>query len=171
MGVNMLLTIGGLILLGTFILYANSLLFDNAEIAQNNEFVICAISLAQSVIDEAKTKKFDEAAVTGSITTASSLSSTLGTESGEALATADTVHDGLPRSASRFDDVDDYNGYVRVVHTARAENYNINTVVSYASETNPDSTKTIQTFCKRMGVTVTSPFFSHPVEMMYAFVY
>jgi hypothetical protein len=171
MGVNMLLTIGGLILLGTFILYANGLLFDNARIAQNNEFVICAISLAQSVIDEAKTKSFDEATTTGSVSLTSALSSTLGREIGETLSTPDTVQGSIPVSASRFDDVDDYNGYVRVVNTARAENYNISTVVSYASETCPDSLKGFRTFCKKMDVTITSPFFSHPVQMSYAFVY
>ena len=37
MGVNMLLTIGGIILLSTFVLYANGLMFDNVEISSDNE--------------------------------------------------------------------------------------------------------------------------------------
>ena len=173
MGVNMLLTMGGLILLGTFILYSNGLLFDNARIAENNEFVISAISLAQSVIDEAKTKSFDQKAIGATVVSAESLTvpQALGADVGELLAVPDTVGQNIPASVSRFNDVDDYNGYTRVVNTSRAENYMVQTTVSYASETNPDSIKTSRTFCKRMAVTVTSPYIPYPVKIMYAFVY
>ncbi|MBI5471821.1 MAG: hypothetical protein HY961_05700 [Ignavibacteriae bacterium] len=174
MGANMLLTLGGIVLLSTFVLYANGLLSDNTKISGDNEYAITAISLAQSVIDEAKTKSFDENAIAGSVTQASDLTAAqlLGRDGGgEAVAAVDTARDSQCASYSRFDDVDDYNGYVRLVNTPRAEGYRISTTVSYASATFPDSVKSSQTFCKRMTVTVTSPFFAQPIQLMYAFTY
>jgi hypothetical protein len=173
MGLNMLLTIGGILLLSTFVLYANGLLFDNSKIAADNEFVITAISIGQSVIDEAKTKAFDEQTVAGTVTLRTDLTSSysLGTDGGEAVSNPDTASESGSASFSRFDDVDDYNGYIRLVNTPRAEKYRVLAAVSYASETYPDSSKLAQTFCKRITVTVTSPFFAQPVTLFYAFTY
>ena len=58
-----------------------------------------------------------------------------------------------------FDDIDDYNNYVRIVNTPRAEGYRLSCRVKYASETSPDSVKAVRTYCKVMTVNVTSPFF------------
>jgi hypothetical protein len=174
MGVNMLLTIGGVILFSTFVLYTNVLMFDNVKVSADNEFVITAISLAQSVIDEAKMKAFDENTVSGSVTSPSSLtpSNSLSSEgSGEAVSNPDTAQQNGSASLTKFDDIDDYNGYVRLVDTPRAENYRIETAVNYASETYPDSIKSSQTFCKKMTVTVTSPFIPQPIRLSYAFTY
>lgn len=174
MGINMLLTIGGIVLLTTFVLYANGLMFDNSKIASDNEYVITAISLAQSVIDEAKTKAFDEATILATITSASNLTPVhlLGPDgTGESMATIDSVDGGHPRSMARFDDVDDYNGYVRVVNTPRAEGFRVQASVNYVSETNPDTPSAARTFCKRLQVTVTSPYVSQPVSLSYAFTY
>jgi hypothetical protein len=174
MGVNMLLTIGGIVLLSTFVLYANGLLSDNVKTSSDNEYMITAISLAQSVIDEAKAKSFDENITSGAVTLPSDLTGAnlLGPDGGgEAVANPDTARDNQCASYARFDDVDDYDGYVRLVNTPRAEGYRLSAVVEYASITYPDSTTVSPTFCKRMTVTATSPYFPQPVQLMYAFTY
>ncbi len=174
MGVNMLLTIGGIVLLSTFVLFANGLLSDNIETSSDNEFMITAISLAQSVIDEAKAKAFDEITISDSVTSPTDLTSAnlLGRDGfGESVSNPDTAQADQCQSFSQFDDLDDYNGYVRLVNTPRAEGYRVSASVSYASVTYPDSVKSSQTFCKRMVVTVTSPYFPQPVQLMYAFTY
>jgi hypothetical protein len=174
MGVNMLLTIGGVVLLSTFVLYANGLLSDNVKTSSDNEYMITAISLAQSLIDEAKAKAFDEHTIGGSVTLPSSMTAAglLGRDGGiEAVSDPDTANDDHCASFVRFDDVDDYDGYIRLVNTPRAEGYRISSAVQYASVTSPDSTMATQTFCKRMVVTVTSPYFAQPVQLMYAFTY
>lgn len=174
MGLNMLLTIGGVILLSTFVLYANGLLFDNARIASDNEYVITAIALGQSVIDEAKMKAFDENTVTGTVSSPGGLTNAylLGREGGgEVVSIPDTAGVHGAASFATFDDIDDYDGYIRIVNTPRAENYRIATTVAYASETFPDSAKSVQTYCKKMTVTVTSAFFIQPVRLSYAFTY
>ena len=173
MGVNMLLTIGGIILLSTFILYASGLMSDNVKISSDNEYVITAIGLGQSLIEEAKLKAFDEATAAGTVNAASQLSAAniLGSDNGETVQNPDTAAANGSASFAKFDDVDDYNGYVRIVNTPRAENYRVRATVNYASETYPDSVKTIQTFCKRMTVTVTSAYFPQPVNLYYSFTY
>jgi hypothetical protein len=173
MGVNMLLTIGGVILFSTFVLYANGLLSDNTAISSDNEYVITAIALGQSVIDEAKTKAFDENVIAGPPVSEASFTAVnaLGPEAGEAVALPDTAQNAGAASFAAFDDIDDYNGYVRIVHTPRAENYRVTSSVVYASETNPDSTRSTPTYCKRMMVTVSSPYFKQPVALSYAFTY
>ncbi len=174
MGINMLLTIGGIVLLTTFVLYANGLMFDNTKIASDNEYVITAISLAQSIIDEAKTKAFDELTLLAPVTSPGGLTPVhlLGPDgASEALASSDTINNQHPKSISHYDDVDDYNGYIRIVNTPRAEGFRIQAAVNYVSETNPDSVSALRTFCKRMLVTVTSPYFAQPVSLTYAFTY
>lgn len=174
MGINMLLTIGGIVLLTTFVLYANGLMFDNTKIASDNEYVITAISLAQSVIDEAKTKGFDEATLLATVTSANDLTPVIlmGADGpSETFATPDSIDSNHPHSIAQYDDVDDYHGYVRIVNTPRAEGFRVETAVEYVSETNPDSVSAVRTFCKRMQVTVTSPYMQHPVLLSYAFTY
>ena len=135
----------------------------NTQIAQQNEYYVAALSLAQAVLDEAKTKAFDEQTVTTKVLSSSVLTSpgSLGRESGaESVPNPDIVlSSGAYRSIVKFDDVDDYNNYRRLVNTPRAEGYRILVKVNYASETYPDSSRTARTFCKKMTVCVTSPYF------------
>ena len=166
------MTIGGLVLLGVFMLSANGLLSANSVNTEQTEYVLTALSLAESIVDEAKTKSFDERTTAALISIADSLTTMPGREGGESVANPDTMSAlGSYASVSRFDDVDDYNGYVRLVNTARGTGYNLNVTVKYVSETNPDSDSYTPTFCKRMTVSVTSPFFETPITINYAFTY
>jgi hypothetical protein len=60
MGANMILTIGAILLFGVFLNSSNKLMIGNNQIAAQNEYYVTALSLGQSVIDEAKMKAFDE---------------------------------------------------------------------------------------------------------------
>lgn len=173
MGSSLLLTIGSLVMLGIFMLSANGLISGNIHTAEENEYYLTALSLAQSVIDEAKTKSFDEATVAGVIASPPSLCppAYLGPESSEILAGPDTAVAGVYLSQSRFNDIDDYHGYVRLVNTARADGYTVTGTVEYANPLWPDSGSAVATFCKKMTVTITSPYLPGPVSLQYAFVY
>jgi hypothetical protein len=170
MGANMMLTIGSIVLFGIFLSSANRLVIGNNQIASQNEYYIAGLALAQSIIDEAKTKAFDEQTVTQAATSRSALTApgSLGRDgAGEAVPLPDTLTSVSPYSptnkgyysALKFDDIDDYNGYSRLANTARAEGYLLSVSVSYASETYPDSAVSAKTYCKTMAVKVTSPFF------------
>jgi hypothetical protein len=185
MGPNILLAVGSLLIFGTFLRSSDQMMNANTQIAEQNEYYLTALSLAQSVIAEAKTKAFDQNTVASPVSSPDSLSGFLGQDgSGEAIPTAvpypDTLIKTSPytaatpgfRSNLKFNDVDDYNGYKRLVNTQRAEAYTITSKVVFASPTYPDSTKvSTKTFCKRMTVTVKSPYIPDSVVVSYAFVY
>ena len=171
MGGNMLLTIGSLVLFGMFLSLTNKLMIGNNQIATQNEYYIAGLSLAQSIIDEAKTKAFDEKTFSGSVSSRSALTSpdslTRDGVSEKAVPLPDTLSSVSPYSSTnkgylssiRFNDIDDYNGYTRLVNTPRAEGYKLSLSVNYASETSPDLSSASKTYCKKMTVKVTSPYF------------
>ncbi len=170
MGSNMMLTIGAILLFGMFLSIANRLIVGNTQIASQNEYYITGLSLAQSIIDEAKTKAFDQYTKDSTTLVArTSLTAwnALGREAGEVVPSPDTISAAVPysstnkgfMSAVKFNDVDDYNGYSRLVNTPRAEGFRLSVTVNYGSETNPDSAVSTKSYCKRMIVKVTSPFF------------
>ena len=173
MGSNFLLTIGALVLLGIFTLAANSLMSENIRLAEENEYYLTALSLAESVIQEAKTKSFDQNTSALPVTSQAQLTNPtfLGPELSEAFALPDSGSGGLFRSTTAYNDVDDYNDYQRIVWTPRAEGYDISVSVRYASPSWPDSVVNYPTYCKQMTVTVTSPYISQPVILQYAFIY
>jgi hypothetical protein len=171
MGANMMLTIGAILLFGMFLSTTNKMMIGNNQIAAQNEYYIAGISLAQSIIDEAKTKAFDEKTIgqdsmvnRPNLTAAASL----GRDGGpEVFSLPDLIRTSSPYSVKypgyssqvAFDDIDDYNNYRRRVNTPRAEGYQLSCRVNYASETAPDSSKSSRTYCKVMTVKVTSPYF------------
>ncbi len=173
MGNSFLLILGSILLLTIFSLASNSLIGENERIAEESEFNLTAFSLAQSIIDEAKSKEFDQQTVGAELTTPITLTPVdhLGPDPGEAMAGADSTSPDGYKSMRQFNDVDDYNGYHRYVNTPRADGYDISVQVSYASPSCPDSLLTTPTFCKHMVVSVASRYFSNPVTVQYAFIY
>ena len=175
-GSNMILVIGALLLFGMFLSSSNKLMIGNTQIASQNEYNIAALSIAQSIIDEAKTKAFDEKTIAGPVVSPSPTTLTVtglfGPDGvGESVPNPDTLKSTGYGSMSKFDDIDDYNKYNRLVNTPRAEGYRVSVTVGYASETNPDSLKGVPTFCKTMTVKVTSAYTSQPLTLSYAFTY
>lgn len=168
MGSNTIITMMCLMLLGIFVLSINTMILNNSKSSFYNEYYLTAISLGQSVIDEAKTKAFDERTISKSYTSSDSMTApgSLGKDGAE-LATSVNSKDALTNncfgSQTSYDDVDDYNNYYRTVTTPRAENFTILCTVQYASVTCPDSlfpnSGNTKSFCKVMTVKVTSPYF------------
>ena len=173
MGSNIILSLGALVLFGTFLGSSNRLMIGNNQIAAQNEFYVAALSLAQSVLDEAKTKAFDQKTVNVPVSKTDSLTgvSSLGKEAGETVPTPDTLAGNGYSSIQRFNDIDDYHGYKRLVNTPRAEGYTLSVSVGYASATYPDSAAVVRTFCKKMAVTVNSRYIPQPLIISYAFTY
>ena len=177
MGTNVILAIGALIIFGTVLSSSNRLMAVNTQIAEQNEYCISAISLGESIIEEAKTKSFDQKS---NLADPESSSTILGTDGlAESVPHPDTLTAASPYSSAnkgflsmaKFNDVDDYNGYRRLVNTQRAEGYVISAKVSYANPLSPNSTTGSKTFCKLMTVTVKSPYMPDSLTLSYAFIY
>lgn len=180
MGSNTILAIGAIMIFGTFLSSSNKLMIGNTQIAEQNEYYITALSLAQSVVAEAKTKAFDQKTVSLAVSAPESLSVTIGPDGAtEFVPNPDTLVKSSPYTANtpgflsnlKFNDVDDYNGYTRKVNTPRAEGYTVKVLVGYASSTYPDSAKGSPSYCKKMTVTVKSPYMPDSLNISYSFFY
>lgn len=173
MNSNLMLTIGGLVLLSTLIIAANRFILNQKSLAMESEYVMTAISLGQSIINEAKEKSFDQVADTGKIYNPGGLTlfTSFGPDAGEAIPLPDSLSNSTFQSAIHYNDVDDYNGYTRLIRTNTADNYLATVEVTYASSTYPDSVVTNRTWCKKMTVTVTNPYITIPIRLSYAFTY
>lgn len=169
----MMLTIGAIMLFAFFMTSANNIMLQNKIQSSESEYIITAIGLGQSIINEAKTKAFDEKTVTGSVTAASQLTAaaSLGNDAGEIFSQPDISGTSQFQSFTKFDDIDDFNGYTRSVKTPRAGDYTVTVRVQYINENDPETVNAAQTYSKKMTVTVTSPYITIPVKLYYAFTY
>jgi len=161
MGVNIMLAIGSIIMFTTFLSSSNKVMMGNSQIASQNEYYIAALSYGQSVIEEAKTKMYEGPLSPGPPKGGATTNSLfLGPEtSGEKIGFVDTLGPRGFTSEERFDDVDDYDGYHRMVNSPRAEGYAISTSVNWVDKVDPNSISSSVTDYKMMVVKVTSPFF------------
>lgn len=161
MGVNIMLALGSLVMFATFLGSSNKVMIGNSQIASQNEYYIAALSYGQSVIDEAKTKAYEGTIKTGTgVDAVISRSLLLGPEStSEKIAYEDTLGPKGFASEQKFDDVDDYAGYRRLVNSPRAEGYQISTEVHWVDEDEPNSISSSMTDYKMMVVKVTSKYF------------
>ena len=182
-GSNLMLTICALLLFGLFAMGGRTLTATNSRIADHSEYSLTAISVAQSIIDEAKTKAFDHRTTNRWFSVPpDSFSTALGPDiSSEIFTMADTSSSGAYRSATKYNDIDDYNHYVRVINSNRARGYVVSVEVNYVNESDPESLTSSRTNCKRMDVSVTCPAMSQlnaetsedalPIRLSYVFAY
>jgi hypothetical protein len=157
MGSNSLLSMGALIILSLSSLNFNSSILETSTTEIESKVALTAFSLADDLIEEIKGKSFDETTKPFPTTNPASLTpaDSLGPESGETY--------------PNYDDMDDYNGYVKSVSAPHAENYHVSCLVQYVDGNNPDQVSLTQTFYKRVTVTVTSPYMKDPVSLSFIF--
>ncbi len=149
-----LLIFGAMLILSLTSLRFNKTVVNNVTVELENKVYLTAFSLADDMIEEAKTKAFDESTIKFPTTSTANLSTTLGPE-GETY--------------SSFDDVDDYNGYSKLVTAPHAEDYNISCRVMYVDGNDPDEVVSHQTFYKKFEVTVSSPYLRMPINLSFIF--
>ena len=142
------LLIGAFILLGMLILAINNTLIFTNTATVENEVQITVAGIAQALMEEIISKAFDENTVgdkkiagTDQLT----VSANLGEDSGE----------------PPFDDVDDYNGIIRIKDTPRISGYIIKVKVGYANPTNPIEFVSARSFLKRIEIAVKDSKFMH----------
>jgi len=156
---EVLQTIGAMVIFSLILLSATSMIQRNTYMQIEGELEQEVIALAQDIIEEARTKEFDEVSVGATAPPADipgdfKTPSTLGPETS---GTQDDDQNGdgkVPRH--EFDDFDDYNGWEDVVETEHGE-FNIRAEVFYVDETNFESTNTQTTF-KKLRVYITSKY-------------
>lgn len=134
--------------MGRLIISTSTLTLDVGFAEDMSEYRIVATSLGTSLIEQTNALAFDEATVDTTITSATQLTAatSFGPDAGET-------------SISMFDDIDDFNNYVKI-DTLQSVTYISTVKVEYLSVT-PPSTVTVTTtksYSKRITVCVTSPY-------------
>jgi hypothetical protein len=168
----MMMVLGALCLLSLVSLSINTMIIGKTTTMLDAEGQLNAISIAQSMIDEIMTQSFDAATVSAKVYDDSlfTAAGSLGCNGGEASTVP--LPDTYPyKSATGYNDVDDYHKYRRTVSTPRMGNYDVRDSVWYVVEADPDQKSSTQTFFKRVKVTVRHPNMTSPLTMTDVAVY
>lgn len=153
-----MLTIGAIILFSLISLHFNSTVLQNVILEVENKVYLTAFSLGDDLLEEIKQKAFDEETV---------IFRSINPE--ELTPTTDLGPDDSENSSVDYDDIDDYNGYFKPISLPHAEGFIVGSVVYYVQEDNFNQQSLIQTFYKRVDVTVSSDYLSHPVNLSFVF--
>lgn len=167
---QILLIICALTLLANLQLSVNSALYRSALANYDGEATIDAISIGQAMVDEILTKDFDKNTISVLIYDSTQLTgvNSLGKDAGETV----SAWELSPfQSQVRFNDVDDYKGYTRIVSTPRLGDFKVQDSVYYVLATNFNAKATTQTWYKKIVVTVTHPSMLVPVKVKSLAVY
>lgn len=154
--IQSLLSIGALLIFSLISLRFDTAVLENTGVEIENKVYLTAFSLADDLLEEIKQRAFDANTIQFPITNPNGLTNyPLGHATGE--------------NYPDFNDIDDFNGYKRVVDAPHAENYEVSSVVYYVGEDSPEVQSSTRTFYKRADVTVTSPFLKNPVKLSFIF--
>lgn len=157
MSVQTFLTIGALALLALTSLRFNSVALENTTVEVENKVYLTAFSLADDLIEEIKQKAFDAATVNFPTTNPKSL----------------TPYYSLGPSSTEkypyYNDVDDFNNFIREVDAPHVENYSVSCKVFYVDGDNPDIQTNYQTFYKKAEVTVSSEYMRGDIKLSFIF--
>lgn len=152
-----LFSLGALLIFSLITLRFNSSVLENSRVEIENKVYLTAFSLGDDMIEEIKQKAFDATTIDFPTTDPSTL----------------TAPGALGHSGSEvypnYNDIDDYHNYTKTVSAPHAENYQVDCTVYYVDGNNPDQHVYTQTFYKKLTVTVTSPYMSHPVILSFIF--
>lgn len=162
---QMLLTILAIAMLGTLMLTVNTNTMDSGQAIEQSEYRIMATSLGISMLERANGLSFDENTLASDVSVPTSLTASLGRETGETAG-----------KDSTYDDFDDYQGHDRWVLgnaiTFRSADYHLWSTVDYVGVTG-DSVKTSasRTFHKRIRIWVSSPFMQDTLQFQSVYSY
>ena len=149
---DLLYTIMSVVIFSFLLLQANSLILRNDAVTVNHEFEKTAIGVAQSIIDEAKTRAFDPDMSPGSIPDGFRPPGQMG------------WNGTTPRD--QFTSFDDYHDYTEIVQT-QLGNYEVSVFVEYVENESPFAVSGTQTVSKRMTVQATSDDNNESATLVY----
>lgn len=147
MNIQTFLVMGSLIALTFTILTMNRSQSYQSTLEINNEAIITATGIGQSLLEEIQLKVFDENTIDSVVTDVNSLTSPLylKNESGES-------------TQYLYDDIDDYNGYKHLDTLQRLGVFTTDVLVYYVETMNPDEKLTSKTFSKRIDIAISNEY-------------
>ena len=160
-----MISIATLVALTIMVVTSQRYVIEGQKEAVAAECLDLAAMHAEALINEISRKNYDATTTynyyqpTSEFTGAGSL----GPNSGE-LALINPWPDVSPyKSIAAYSDVDDYDGYQRIVNTDLVNNLTLSVQVYYVSETNPTQKVYYTTYLKRVVVTVQQTTYLSPI--------
>jgi hypothetical protein len=153
-----LLVIAAFAMLSLITLAVNGTLISTSSTGIQMETSLNALSIAQTMLDEILAKDFDQHTAGGHrVFDYASMTdpALLGPEGSEKNWSIDSTKTGGYYSQWRYNDVDDYNGYVRAAITPRLGWFRVSVKVFYVDEFTPTVQSNTRTWQKKIVVTVT----------------
>lgn len=165
------LVVGALVILSTLQLSINSSILRSYITSWDSEATIDAISIGEAMVDEVLTKGFDEETINQKVYNADSLTASyyFGPDISAEFVSANEREPF--ESASKFDDVDDYHGYTRLVASPRLGDFTVRDSIIYVRNTNQDSLSTTSSWYKKIVVIVNHQKLLNPVMVKGLSVY
>lgn len=161
---DVLFLMAAMVLFSVMVMNSNRLFIRNATMQVESEIEFSAIAIAQSIIDEARTKAFDVVTVGG------------GGDLGDSEAIAGGVPDGFTAPADlgpeagevypNFNDFDDFHG-LALVRTTGYGDFQIQAEVFYVNPINPTTNIGARSISKRLVVVVNHDTLPNSVTLSY----
>jgi hypothetical protein len=160
MGGQTMITAGFFVLLILLVISANRMINESTVSIDEGDAINLSVDIGRAVISEVYRKVYDEKWIDSvyQATTDYTAPSLLGPESDERFALPDVVP---YKSFLRYDDVDDYNGYSRVVDAGSIKGFKVSVQVYYVDPSTFAKTNT-QTYLKKVDVSVEHPTYLQP---------
>lgn len=138
---------GSLIALTFTILTMNRSQSYQSTLEINNEAIITATGIGQSLLEEIQLKSFDENTIDTVVTDVNNLTSPLylKSEPGES-------------TQYLFDDIDDYNGYKHLDILQRLGIFTTDVEIYYVETMNPEEKLSNKTFSKRIDIAISNEY-------------
>jgi hypothetical protein len=139
----------------------NRMLIESGETSYKTEAYSQAVGIAHELLTEITSKKYDEGATSGGAQTLSAFTLAPGGPG------SDEVFSPLPdvspyQSPTRYDDLDDYNGYTRTADGATISGFLVSASVYYVNTTSPHAAATGRTYMRRIDITVSHYLYLDP---------
>ncbi len=159
------LVVGAFAILATLQVSVNSAMMNTYFNSYEEEAGITAVAIAQAMVDEATAKQFDNVTAQQKVYWTSDLTTfaKFGPDSAEYVPSNEGDSSGMYRSQLRFNDIDDYHRYTRVVSTPRLGDFSVRDSVIYVQDGNKNLFSSGQTWYKKIIVTVNNSLLSKPV--------
>ena len=152
-GSQMLLVMGGLILISFLGLNINRSITNAQVQTYNAEYIATATAIGQSVLNRVTTKAFDKNTVSNPV------------YSQGLFTPADSLAPPQGKQVSDFDNIDDFNNYTEVDSTPRTDNYTVRVKVNYVDDNNSTIILSTTSRTKRIQIAFANPMMKDTVYL------
>lgn len=156
---EMLLTIGAITIFSITTISVSRHMVDNTGIVYEQQAAYLLYGYANSIIQQAKTREFDETTINAVVAVPAGLTNPMQDEG------------GIESYPNQLDDVDDYNGLTETIDDEFIGQVNLTVNMFYVTDTDLNTPSVTPTFYKKMIVTATNDYVSQPVRAVYVFAY